>query len=221
MPWRPVPLHDYVYETVDGEEFQRIKKAFTVTKAKYDNLSEELRKQKITNTINTKKLETGLRARALIQKVAQETQSKLEYHISSLVTTALSSVFPDPYEFKVKFEQRRNKTECDLLFVKNGLERDPMFETGGGTKDVASFALRLAFWSLNKNRRFIALDEPMPNIHADDLKEKTADMIKTISSKLNVQLLIITDLDWILEAADKVFNVSIENGVSSVVEVNQ
>jgi hypothetical protein len=60
--------------------------------------------------------------RALIQSVAEQTQKNLEFRISHLVTTALAAVFDDPEEFVVKFVKRRGKTECDLLFMKNGKE---------------------------------------------------------------------------------------------------
>lgn len=67
----------------------------------------------------------AIAAREFTQAVAKQTQSTLEYNISSIVTAALEAVFPDPYEFVVEFETRRNKTECMFWFVKNGARMNP------------------------------------------------------------------------------------------------
>ena len=54
-----------------------------------DNISNELRQEKR----NLRNIET---AQVIIQKVAQQTQQELEYHISDIVSTALAAVFDDP-----------------------------------------------------------------------------------------------------------------------------
>ena len=48
------------------------------------------------------------KARTIMQIVAQETQQELEYRLSELVSLCLKSVFPNPYEFVVKFVTRRD-----------------------------------------------------------------------------------------------------------------
>jgi len=156
-----------------------------------------------------------LQARALVQKVAEETQQKIEYHISNLVSMALASVFPDPYEFRVRFIQRRNRTECDLLFVKNGEECDPLTAAGGGAVDVAGFALRIAVWSLKKTRNVFILDEPFRFLSVD-LQAKCSAMIKEISEKLKIQIILISHLPNIIESADRIFKIENVKGESKV-----
>ena len=66
-------------------------------------------------------------AKEIIRSVGQKTQEQLSFHISDITTLALEAIFADPYELKVEFVQRRNKTECDLLFVRNdSVINDPM-----------------------------------------------------------------------------------------------
>jgi len=156
-----------------------------------------------------------LQARALVQKVAEETQQKIEYHISNLVSMALASVFPDPYEFLVRFVQRRNRTECDLLFVKNGEECDPLTAAGGGAIDVAGFALRVAVWSLKKTRNVFILDEPFRFLSVD-LQAKCSAMIKEISEKLKIQIIMVSHLTTLTSNADKVFHIENRKGESFV-----
>jgi len=154
-------------------------------------------------------------ARAIIQLVAQETQQQLEFHISELVTLALAGVFERPYEFKVEFTQRRNRTECDMYFIRNGERVNPTIASGGGPLNIASFALQTSIWSLKKTRPVLFLDEPFRFL-SRGLQDKAVEILKQISSKLNLQILMITHSPDMAEGADRTFNVSISGGVSKV-----
>ena len=117
------------------------------------------------------------KARAIIQVVAKETQETVEERISNLVSLALSSVFPDPYEFKLRFVLRRNKTEADLIFIKRGNEGNPIDVGGGGVLDVTSFALRVAVWSIKPTNNVFIQDEPF-HFLSRNLQAKCSQMIK-------------------------------------------
>jgi len=158
-------------------------------------------------------------AQTIIQNVAQLTQSELEYHVSELVTLAMAAVFEDPYELKVEFTQRRGRTEADLFFVRGGAEMDPMGASGGGAVDVASFALRVALWSLGqpRTRNTLVLDEPLKWLKGGDLPEKGAAMIKEISDKLGLQIIMISHIPDQIEGADLRIGVRLKSdGVSAV-----
>jgi len=170
----------------------------------------------------TTRCENGAKAVKFLQKVAQDTQKNLEFRISNLVSMAEAAVFPDPYEFAVSFEMRRGKTECDLWFVKGGERMNPIDSAGGGACDVASFALRCAFYNLKSKRRgrpIMLLDEPMRNVSVD-LQSKCSAMIKRVSEKLGLQIIMISHLPKIIESADKLLQVVQEGGVSTVEEVD-
>ena len=158
-----------------------------------------------------------LKAREIVSMVAQNTQKAIEIHISSLVTMALSSVFPDPYEFQLRFVQRRNKTEADLIFLKKENEVDDILENGGGgVADVASFALRIALWSLKKTRPTILLDEPMKFLHNPVYQEKISDVLKEISGRLGIQIIMVSDQQALLKSADKVIEIINIDGISLI-----
>ena len=158
-------------------------------------------------------------AREIIREVGLKTQQTLQVHISDITTLALEAVFPNPYELQVEFVQRRNKTECDLLFVRDGEAVDPLEATGGGAVDVASFALRIASWSMQrpKSRNTIILDEPMRFL-SEDLQEHASQMLKELSEKLGIQFIIITHNDTLAKYADKLFRVSYHKGVSNIIK---
>lgn len=146
----------------------------------------------------------------IINEVAQNTQRKLEFCLSELVTLALSSTFPEKgYKFKVIFEKKREKTEVSFNFEdRNGELIDPMDDSGGGVIDITSFALRLALYAImpNKPDNVFILDEPFKHLRGAINQERTSEMIKMISQKLGVQIIMISDVNFSIEA-DKVFEV--------------
>ncbi len=159
-------------------------------------------------------------AKEIIRTVGMKTQQQLQYHISGTTSLALEAVFDDPYELIVEFVQRRNKTECDLLFSRGDDRVDPLSASGGGAVDIAAFALRVASWSMQKprSRAVLILDEPFRFLSAN-LLPKASLMLKEISKKLNLQIIMVTHSEELIEDADKVFGVAInKKGISNVKE---
>jgi len=156
-------------------------------------------------------------AREIVRLVGQKTQEQLQFHISDITTMALNTVFDDPYEMKMEFVQRRNKTECDLKFVRGELEIDPIEASGVGAIDVASFALRIASWSMKRphSRNTIILDEPFRYL-STNYQSRASEMLKEISRRLGIQFIIITHEEELSREADKIFEVSIHNQTSKV-----
>lgn len=165
----------------------------------------------------TKSLHYHEKAKEIIREVGMQTQQQLQYHISDITSLALESIFDDPYELRVEFVKRRDKVECDLLFVRNGEGVDPLSASGGGAVDTAAFALRIASWSMRspRSRNTIILDEPLRFL-SEDLQEKASMMIKQLSEKLGLQFIIITHEPTLATYADKEFKVSINKGISIV-----
>ena len=159
-------------------------------------------------------------AQFVIQTVAQETQENLIYNIENVVTSALEAVLDNPYKFKVIFDIKRNKTECQLLFERDGRLINPLDSSGYGAADLASFALRIAAWSLTypKKRSVFILDEPFKHL-STELHEKASMLIKELSKKLEIQFIIITHVNQISEHSDKVFRVIKQGPYSNVVEI--
>ena len=158
-------------------------------------------------------------ARIIFQNASQITQNQLSERISSIVSSALAAVFPDPYTFVVDFVQRRNSTECDLLFSRNGKTRHPLSSCGFGAADIASLALRVAYWKLDgEARNVICLDEPTRALSIE--KQPLASMMIKELSKMEggLQFIIVTHHKALSEAADKHFQVNQEDGRSFLIE---
>jgi len=168
--------------------------------------------------VETRELEKYEQAKEIIREVGLRTQEQLQFHISDITSLALQAVFPNPYTLELEFVNRRNKTECDIYFSREGNRIDPLSASGGGAVDIASFALRIASWSLQTphSRSTIILDEPMRFV-SESLRDKASAMIKEVSEKLGIQFIIITHEPKLSAYADKVFEVQNNKGISKVI----
>ena len=81
-----------------------------------------------------------------------------------------------------------------------------MESSGGGVVDVSSFALRIATWSLSKTNNVIILDEPFKHL-SNDLQSRAGEILKRLSEKLKLQILMSTHIEDIIDVADRVFEV--------------
>ncbi len=134
-------------------------------------------------------------AQAIVQAVAKRVQEQVHARISSVVSRALETVFDEPYEFRIVFEQKRGKTEAALVFVRNGLEVDPMTASGGGVVDVAAFALRLACLLLHRPsvQRLLVLDEPFKFVSAE-YRPRLRVLLERLSKDMDVQIIMVTHI---------------------------
>jgi DNA repair exonuclease SbcCD ATPase subunit len=168
---------------------------------------------------HTKKLQYVEKAQAFLQKVAQETQEQLKIHVEDIVQLALDAIFPDRYTFEIQFTISYGKTIAELVFIskQTGHIVDPMIASGGGVVDVCSFALRLACWTLSREvDKVIILDEPFRFL-SKNLQERAGQLLKELSSKLGIQIILTTHLDALIDAADKTINVRLDKqGVSQI-----
>ena len=145
------------------------------------------------------------RARDVVQAVAISTQQQLKGYIEELVSLALASVFDQPYKFVVDFVVRRGHTEVDLFFERNGDKLSPLESSGGGAVDVAAFALRVVVWSLTKGARTtLLLDEPFRFLSLG-LHANAAALLKSLSDRMGLQIIMVTHSDELASGADKVF----------------
>lgn len=196
-------------------------------KGQQKEIKGNIHKSKLAVRESERNLRIHEQAREVIQKVGLETQQQLEYQISEITSLALEAVFDNPYKLIVQFVQRRNKTECDLFFERKDSRIDPLSASGGGAVDVAAFALRIASWSMQnpKSRNVIALDEPFKHLRGEKENQRVLEMIKEISTKLNLQIIMIGDdkvkFDQLPKITldkyvDKLFKTSIKTNITQI-----
>lgn len=156
-------------------------------------------------------------AKVILTEVGLQTQKQIQFHISDITSLALEAVLKEPYKLVLDFVQRRNKTECDIYFERNGIQVDPISASGGGAVDIAAFALRIASWTLYtpRLRNTIIMDEPMRFV-SKEYREQVSEMIKEISKRLGIQFIIVTHDPTLTKYADRVFTTTIKKGNSKI-----
>ena len=156
------------------------------------------------------------KAQEIIQIAAKATQEKLKYHITEATNLAFAAVFEDPYTLGLDFVVKRNKTEAEIALVRHEEKFDPQSAVGGGALDLAAMTLRFSIWSLKKTAPLLVFDEPLRFL-SKDLQETAGMILREISSKLGVQVIMVTHSDELITFGDKIFRVY-KNGLISKVE---
>lgn len=161
-------------------------------------------------------LENAVEAREITSEAAVETQQNLQFHIESLVNTALRSVWGDEaYTFKANFVRRHNQVECDLRLVRGDTEIEPLEASGGGVCDVVSMALRMVYHGLGTAMPVMIYDEPLRHL-SEDMQERAAEMRNALCKHLGLQFIIITHSDTAILGADRIFRFQLVNGQTQV-----
>jgi DNA repair exonuclease SbcCD ATPase subunit len=168
------------------------------------------------------KYEYIVQAQKLLQETAKRTQSRLSFHISSFITSALQSIWgEDAYTFTLEFIEKRNKTEVQMLLhtQEGDVSLDSLndIRSGGGVLDIVALALRIALWSLQANHKNVMiLDQPLSNLDSTYLP-KAGELIQELAEKLQIQFIMINHNPALADIADQTFFVEKHDGISSVI----
>lgn len=135
-------------------------------------------------------------ATAISQEITKQLQQQAHTAIATTVSRCLGAVFDEPYEFKIRFESKRGRTEAQLVFCRDGETIDPMTAAGGGVVDVAAFALRVSTLFLQKPavRKLLILDEPFRFVSAEYLP-RVAALLEMLSVEMELQIVLVTHVD--------------------------
>jgi len=157
----------------------------------------------------------------IFQEVAAKTQTKFTETVEKLVTMALQDVYDKNFRFKLILERKRSKIECRPTIKEGKFEYDLKTEKGGGLIPIISIAMRIVLWQLmpNRTRNIFILDEPIKCNLGGEMILKTFAMLKSISEKMGVQIILVTHHEDLKDIADKVFEVRQENGISYITEI--
>ena len=162
-------------------------------KARHGALRDAVRDNRVEVAEAESHLSDAEECRQIVQGVGQRLQEMAHERIAGVVSRCLGVVFDEPYEFKIVFEKKRNQTEARLVFIRDGMEINPMDAAGGGVVDVAAFALRLACISLRRPRlrRFVVMDEPFRFISVQ-YRPRVRQMLEQLAEQMDMQLLLVT-----------------------------
>ena len=174
---------------------KELKKQVTLMKRKYLDTKKlrDIEKEKLEESKDL--LNDIIQAQEIAQKAAEQIQQQVHQRITSIVNKCLQVIFPDPYEFQIRFTLKRGKTEADLVFTRDGRERK---NVGGGVIDIVAFALRLSSLLLSNDKvaPVEILDQPFGNISkAKGYLERVPDMLVLLAEEFGIQFIQVTHID--------------------------
>lgn len=147
-------------------------------------------------------------AQIVLNEVSKKAQEQFKEKIESLVTMVIQSVYDRPFTFHLEFQKKRNSIECVPIVKENGDELSPKDDMGGGILDLISFAFRIVLWSIEspRSRNIFILDEPF--IWTGSLISRVGHALKILSEKLNIQIILISHEDSLIEICDRAWRIS-------------
>lgn len=200
-------------------DIQKIRNLYQQAVGMDKQIVNTLEQKKTDLAYNQKRLKLIEEGQVFLQKVAQETQEHLRFQIEDIVNLALETCFPGEYIFQIQFNVSRGKTDAELVFIdqRSGKPIDPMEASGGGVVDLTCFALRIASYALESGTdNLIILDEPFRFL-SRDLQARAGEILKTLSEKMNLQIILVSHIPELIDVADKIFTVKKNiKGVSEV-----
>ena len=201
----------------------RIRQLFLQSKGMLKQIDSDLLRNKEQLESLRERIKLLEQAQAFLQKIAQDTQSNLKFQIEDIVNLALETCFPNEYKFQLQFNISRGKTDAELVFIsqKTGRPIDPMNASGGGVVDITTFALRIASYALEQGiDNVMILDEPFRFV-SKDLVARAGEILKVLSEKIGLQVILVTHIGELIDVADKVFEVKKNSDGRSIVKVRK
>lgn len=169
--------------------------------ARFDLVSKQVESEQTALDKALERVSNVSQAQSIVQEIAERVQTIAHQQISSVITRCLEAVFGESaYQFKIRFDRKRGKTEARLLLIRGELEiEDPLDEAGGGIVDISALALRLSVLSRSRPRRRPLLigDEMFKNVNGEENQSRVGELLETIVEEMDLQLIQVTDDEWL------------------------
>jgi len=166
-----------------------------------------LNSNRITIAKEKSLIETFEMAKAYIIRVGEHTQKEVKKFIEDTVTFAIQTVHGDEYSFIADFNyDKRDQLEIKWFISKYGNLLEPRKDTiSGSLTDVSAFSLRFVIHALEEPEPapIFIMDEPFKNCSKKYIP-LVSQMVKEISKLLNLQIVMCSHTDELIEMADNI-----------------
>jgi DNA repair exonuclease SbcCD ATPase subunit len=158
----------------------------------------------------------------ILRAYAELQEKVVRERVETIVTEGLQAVFErDDIEFAFEFALKRGQmTATPIIRTRSGkdvVETEATDARGGGVLDVAAFLLRCVMLVLIRPQpaRVLILDETFKHLSRNHLPN-AGELVKRMSDRLGIQIILVSHKDEFAEVADRVFDVTITNGETSI-----
>ena len=195
-------------------------KQLIISKNKNELLQSKIKELQKQIQVSKQNLRLGMQAIDFIQKCANHERSIVKDKVQSVITDALKEIYGNQYSIKFDYSMKRNKTSVDIYLTKHTQIGDIIRKQdgfGGGVSDVISLPLKLlVLLALKDNAKILIADEP--GKHMDQRIDKFGYFLKAVSDKLGIQLIILTHHASLAQFADSVYQISMQNQMTTLVQ---
>lgn len=160
---------------------------------------------------------------ALLTSIGEERQNSMQQTLEELVTRGLQTIFGDDLSFHIVQEVKANRAEVDFVIRSKvegaEIETPVMDARGGGLAAVVGFLVRLVVLLLGREKQqtVLFLDETFGHVSAD-YEPRLAEFIRTLVDQTGVQIVLVTHSTAFSDASDKLYQLSLDQGVTQVRE---
>ncbi len=150
----------------------------------------------------------------LFQSISEQQQAVLIEKIERLVSLGLRAVFEEDMQFIIKMTPKADQMSANFrLRDGTGLETDIMTAKGGGVSVLVGVLLQIVMLTLMRNRLapVLFLDESFSHV-SDEYIPKVSALMRTLSSKLGMQIVMVTHQPEFQEDADAVYRFAKKDG---------
>lgn len=154
-----------------------------------------------------------------LQSLSDETRKQILGSISSIVSDALQKIKDPNLEFRMLLSTERNQIDVEFkIFDKSvNQEYDVLNSCGGSIADIITFPLRISLllkWS-PALAPILILDENFKFVSVQD-QEALAEFVRQVSEQLGIQTILVTHSERVSSKANRIFQVSKQNGISTI-----
>lgn len=196
--------------------YQTLQTKLSSSKKALEQCEQELEKEQA-------RLEHLKTARIIIVEAANLTQRYIKTTIEDLVTLSLQSIYQKQLKFNLEFATVRNRMSCVPSVMEGDDHYDLEDDLGGGILDVTSVSTRFVLYGiqLHKSRPIFFFDEPLKFVGKGDMLDRAGNILRELSHKSNIQLIIFTHEPQLAEIADRAFEITKDNKISRVKRVEE
>lgn len=169
--------------------------------------------------ISERELNIFRQALEIVENIANSRRSAIKEQIEAILSEAVSFIYGYEYSVELTYDTKNNRSSLIIELVrktKKGEIRREMDGFGGGVSDTISVPLRLmVLLSSKTNSPVCILDECYKHMDGERI-ELVAELLKSLTDKLGIQLIFCSHHETIREKADMVCQISDKNGKSII-----
>lgn len=205
--------------TIAKQTLDQRKRELARKQAENDLLNRQIEEKEATIIALASKMEVAEKALTFLQDLANGRRGSMKGKIESVVTEALRAIYGPSYRVELAYSVKNNRSSMEIEMVRDtkaGEVRRDMDGFGGGVADTISVPMRLlVLVGSKKTDRVCILDECWKHIDTNRIGLVGA-FLRTLAEQLGLQVLFATHHQPLREFADRVYNISEQDGRSKV-----